>query len=83
VDVDRSISVAGIGDVVVPIHVVHQGGIRVVVVTHPLTPRNSSDSSIDSLSEFTAVTVIPLPELQIRKNLPSATRAVLSSLGLA
>jgi len=84
VSVDASLKVPGIGDARVPIHVVHQDGReRVVAVTHPLTPRSSTDKSVASLSEYTSVPVLLLPELQVRKNLPSATRAVLSSLGLA
>jgi len=80
---NATISVSGLGQVQVPILAVRDNGERHVVdVTGSLTPKYSSKEGIRELMEFAGMSVRPVDELLVRKNLPWATSDLLGQLGV-
>lgn len=81
---NQRVSVAGLRDVVAPILVTRDSGDQFVIGLHgPLTPDHHSDNGLMELKEFsTALPVILVDELVVRRNLPSATARLLDQVGL-
>lgn len=78
-----SISVPGLEEVQVPILATRADGLRYVIdVTESLTPHYSSNGLVRDLMEYTAVPVLPVDELLVRKNLPWATSSLLEKLSM-
>ena len=77
-EADATVSVPGIGEVVVPILATSPDGRRIVVaLTGPLTSDHPADPLIAELREhWDGGTMIPVNELLVRGNLPTATRMV-------
>lgn len=77
VRLERSTKVAapGLGNVVAPILATNKAGGQYVIGLHgPLTPDDPPDDSLQQLKEYsTALTVILVDELVVRRNLPRAT----------
>jgi hypothetical protein len=77
VQLKRSTRVAapGLGNVVAPILATNKAGGQYVIGLHgPLTPDDPPDDSLQQLKEYsTAMTVILVDELVVRRNLPRAT----------
>lgn len=76
---NATISVPGLSDVTAPILATTSGGRSIVIGLHgPLTPDAFDDDALTHLKEFSlAVAVVPVDELVVRKNLPSATASLL------
>jgi ATP-dependent helicase YprA (DUF1998 family) len=76
------VTVAGLGDVAAPILATNRRGARFVIGLHgPLTPDFPPDVALVDLKEFsTALPVILVDELVVRRNLPSATADLLARL---
>jgi hypothetical protein len=78
-----AINVPGLGIVHAPIRASRDNGMEYVIdVTEPLTPQYSSKDQVRDLMEFTAVPVLPVDELLIRRNLPWATSTLLEKFGV-
>ena len=82
VDRNASIAIAGLGNVVAPICVTNSNGSQIVIGLHgPLTPDHAPTDDLRDLKEFGLGTpVILIDELIVRRNLPSATSAILDQL---
>jgi hypothetical protein len=80
---DKLTEVKGLGQVVAPILATNQMGQTFVVGLHgPLTPDEPLDDNIRDLKEYsTALPVILVDELVVRRNLPSATAKLLEQMG--
>ena len=79
---NRKISVPGLGNVVAPISVSNDHGLEIVIALHgPLTPDYPSSERLRELKEFSIdVPMILIDELVVRRNLPSATSAILAQV---
>jgi hypothetical protein len=79
---EKAISAPGIGDVVAPILATNNAGVQYVIGLHgPLTPDDPSDTSLQQLKEYSAaLPVILVDELVVRRNLPSATSALIRQI---
>ena len=79
---NASITVPGIGNVVVPILAMKTDGLRLAIALHgPLTPGEPPTNTLRYLQEFgTSVALHLEDELVVRRHLPSATGSVLSRL---
>jgi ATP-dependent helicase YprA (DUF1998 family) len=76
----REMSVPGIGELVAPIWL-EQGGEEVIVAVHdPLTPDKLPPGRLAELDECGAITVLPVDELIVSRNLPAASQEVLDAL---
>jgi hypothetical protein len=75
------LTVAGFGDVIVPI-VVRQAdsGLRAVGVHCPLTPDVPADGILQGLKEHSTVSVTLVDEIEIRRNLPRVTSDLIREL---
>ena len=82
VERNASIPIAGLGNVVAPICVTNSNGSQIVIGLHgPLTPDHAPTDDLRELKEFGLGTpVILIDELIVRRNLPSATSAILDQL---
>ncbi len=80
---DKPLTVPGLTEVVAPILASKGPGRQFVIGLHgPLTPDEPSDEALRDLKEFSAtVPVILVDELVVRRNLPSATAALLERMG--
>lgn len=80
---DPSVSVPGLGEIVVPISITNSQGILFVVGLHgPLTPDEPSNEGLREIKEFSpAVPVLLVDELVVRRNLPRATATLLEKVG--
>ncbi|MES0875434.1 DUF1998 domain-containing protein [Sinimarinibacterium thermocellulolyticum] len=80
---DKQISVAGLGDVVVPILVTNVSGAQFAIGLHgPLTPNEPADADLKEIKEYaTSLTVHLEDELIVRRNLPFATQKLIEKLG--
>jgi hypothetical protein len=82
-ELSASLSVPGIGIVMVPIYVrtsADRG--TVVCITHPLTPFVPGTSQLEQMKEYSTIPVVTQSELTVRRSLPSATQAVLAACGI-
>jgi hypothetical protein len=71
------VSVPGIGDVTVPILATRSDGAQTVIaLAGPLTEEHPSDPRIAEMREKWDGEVVPVNELLVRGNLPTATRKV-------
>ena len=79
---NRSVHVPGIGDVNVPIFATTKLKQEFILALHgPLTPQHPSDSQLRDVAEFSpAHRVRFVDELQVRRNLPSVTSALIEEL---
>jgi hypothetical protein len=83
VELSSEFSVAGIGTVIAPIYVRTTRGREVVIcITHPLTPHVPSVTELQEMKEYSSTPVITQSELTVRRNLPTATQAVLAGCGI-
>lgn len=80
---DKQVSVAGLGNVVVPILVTNSTGARFAIGLHgPLTPNEPTDAALKDIKEYaTSLTVHLEDELVVRRNLPFATKKLIEKLG--
>lgn len=80
---DKALSIPGLPEVAAPIFASQALGRQFVIGLHgPLTPDEPSNEALHDLKEFSAtVPVILIDELVVRRNLPSATAALLEQLG--
>jgi hypothetical protein len=80
---DKQLSIPGVGSVVAPILAENGPQKRFVIGLHgPLTPDEPSDPGLRDLKEFSITPpVILVDELVVRRNLPSATAALLERMG--
>ena len=79
---NATMSVPGLGSLVAPILVSGGDGEEFVVSLHsPLTPDQAATPEMGELMEYSTVPVLLVDELVVRRNLPSATNAVLDRLG--
>jgi ATP-dependent helicase YprA (DUF1998 family) len=71
----KNVVAPGLGNVRAPILATNKSGAQYVIGLHgPLTPDDPSDDSLLQLKEYsTAMTVILIDELVVRRNLPRAT----------
>ena len=77
-----SMSVPGLGSIMVPILVSNSNKEQFAVGLHnPLTPDLSPDPGLDDLKEYSTIPVLLVDELVVRRNLPSATNSVLDKFG--
>jgi hypothetical protein len=84
VQVSTSLSIDGIGDVIVPLLVSNAEGLqRAVCITHPLTSGALADPALRDLAEFAPISVQLVHELRARRNLPNVTREILHAVGLS
>ncbi len=76
------VSVPGLPKVVAPILATTAAGRRLVIGLHgPLTPDTLDNDGLTQLKEFSlTLSVQPVDELVVRRNLPSATASLLSQL---
>lgn len=78
-----TITVTGIGEVLVPILVTQENGHQTIInFTAPLTPHYSADPKLRDAAEISATHVHLIDELLIRKNLPWTTSDLLSRFGV-
>lgn len=77
---NKTIEVHGLGNIEAPIVITTANGTRTVVALHgPLTPDFLSSPSLNDLKEFgMGTSMIPIDELVVRRNLPAATKRILS-----
>lgn len=82
VERNREIRLDGFPSITAPIFVERQDGSQYLVGLHgPLTPNLAPSSAIADLAEYsTAVTVLLIDEIVVRRNLPSATQKLLERL---
>lgn len=74
---DAVVNVPGMGNVTVPILAIRSDGIqRVIALAGPLTEEHPSDPRIVEMREKWDGEVVPINELLVRGNLPTATRTV-------
>ena len=80
---DKLLAIPGLADVVAPILASKGPGRQFVIGLHgPLTPDEPPDEALRDLKELSAtVPVILVDELVVRRNLPSATTALLERIG--
>jgi hypothetical protein len=80
---NKQISVAGLGDVVVPILVTSASGAQFAIGLHgPLTPSEPTDADLKDIKEYaTSLTLHLEDELVVRRNLPFATKKLIEKLG--
>ena len=80
---NKALAIPGLEGLVAPILATKLDGTQFVVGLHgPLTPGEFSDDGLRQLKEFSmAVPVIPVDELVVRRNLPSATATLLDRIG--
>lgn len=76
------VTLPGLAPVAAPIFATNQRGERFVVGLHgPLTPDYTTDRALADLKEYsTAVSVVLVDEIVVRRNLPSASAKLLSVL---
>jgi hypothetical protein len=79
---DKRLSLAGRGDVVVPILAANSRGARFAISLHgPLTPGEPTSAALrDIKGDSAALPVILVDELRVRRNLPSATAELIKQL---
>lgn len=79
----KNVSVAGLGDVTVPIFATNSTGAQFAIGLHgPLTPNEPTDSGLKDIMEYaTSLTVYLEDELVVWRNLPSATQKLIEKLG--
>ena len=79
---NKLISIPGLNGVVAPVLATKHDGTQFVIGLHgPLTPDEPSDEGLRELKEFSAAFAVHLiDELVVRRNLPSATAALLKLL---
>ncbi len=78
----QTLTVPGVGRVMAPILASRASGEQYVIGLHsPLTPDEPSDDGLRELKEFSAVPVILVDELVVRRNLPAATATLLDRIG--
>ncbi len=81
-EADVQLSIAGPGQVTVPILAVSESGERfVIALSGPLTNDHPAAPSLRELPETANLTLIVVNELLVRGNLPAATREVRQRLG--
>ena len=82
-ELEKSISIPGVGDAIAPIFATTRTGARFVIGLHgPLTPDDPPDEHLRELKEFApALPVILVDELVVRRNLPTATTELIGRLG--
>ena len=81
-EADLQLSIAGPGQVTVPILAVSESGDRfVIALSGPLTNDHPAAPSLKELPETVNLTLIVVNELLVRGNLPAATREVRQRLG--
>lgn len=80
---NKSVSIAGLGEVVAPILVTNSKGARFAIGLHgPLTPDEPTSADLKDLKEYaTSLTVHLEDELIVRRNLPFATHRLIQKLG--
>lgn len=76
------ISVAGLGEVEVPILAKVNNRAFVIDVASSLTPHYSNDEKLRDLKDFSPITVLTVDELTVRRNLPSVTSGLLAKMGI-
>jgi ATP-dependent helicase YprA (DUF1998 family) len=79
---DKKITIAGIGDVVVPILVTSSRGTRFAIgLSSPLTPDEPTDAALKSIKKYKTSLIVYLEdELVVRLNLPFATQKLIEKL---
>ena len=76
-EANASVSVPGMGDVTVPILATRLDGVRkIIALAGPLTDEHPSDPRIAELRDKWDGEVIPVNELLVRGNLPTATNKI-------
>lgn len=80
---NRVLTLAGLGTVTAPIYAKRVDGSEFVIGLHgPLTPDDPPDDGLRDLKEFCpSIPVLLCDEIVIRRNLPSATSALISQIG--
>lgn len=79
---DRVLTIPIFGEVTAPIYIEGRDGSKVIICLHgPLTPGIPQDLVLDRMKDqYPAITVIPVDELIVRKNLPSVTSSLIEKL---
>lgn len=82
-ELDKDVSVPGLGDVSIPILATLSSGQRfAIALSGALTTDHPADPAIAELREtWDGIEIIPINELLVRGNLPAATRSVQSQIG--
>jgi ATP-dependent helicase YprA (DUF1998 family) len=80
----KGVTAPGLGEIEAPILATNTVGARFVIGLHgPLTPDDPPDESLLQLKEYsTAMTVILVDELVVRRNLPRATSDLISRIAV-
>lgn len=80
---NRLVTIAGYGNVTAPIYARRADGTEVIIGVHgPLTPDDPPDEQLRDLKEHCpSMPVLLFDEIVIRRNLPSATTALILQLG--
>ncbi len=80
---NATLSVPGVGDVCVPIIATRKDGTRFAIALHsPLTPDDPPTDALRDLKEYsTALPLLLVDELVVRRNLPRATSSLMDRLG--
>jgi ATP-dependent helicase YprA (DUF1998 family) len=81
---DVTLEIPGLGEITAPIAITNAQGNQFVVGLHgPLTPDEPSEPELREVKEFSsAIPVILIDELVVRRNLPSATAILLERVGV-
>ncbi len=79
---DYVLSIPRFGEVIAPIFIECRDGSKVIICLHgPLTPGIPQDLVLDRMKDqYPAITVIPVDELVVRRNLPSVTSSLIEQL---
>lgn len=79
---NRAITIPGLPDAIAPIYATRSDGAQFVIGLHgPLTPDDPSNDALRELKEYsTALLVLLIDELVVRRNLPSATSDLIAKV---
>lgn len=83
VALNEIISVGGLGEIEAPILAKVDNRKFVIDIASSLTPDYCGDEKLRDLKDFSAIPVLTVDELTVKRNLPSVTSGLLTKMGIA